>query len=175
MPPAARADSGVLTVSVPADARVFVNGKSTTSTGTQRHFVSRGLRNGYKYAYEVRVEVVRDGRTIDDVKNVELRAGENSRLAFNLGAGEELTTTLTLKVPENATVTLAGAETKSTGELRTFSTNQLAKGQSWSDYLVSVSWEQDGETLVKEEAITLTAGEDRTLEFSSGESKVASR
>jgi uncharacterized protein (TIGR03000 family) len=174
MPPAARANTGVLTVSVPADARVFVNGKATTSTGTQRHFVSRGLRNGFKYAYEVRVEVVRDGATVEDVQTIELRAGENSALAFNLGAGEELTTTLTLKVPENATVTLAGAATKSTGAVRTFSTTQLAKGQSWSDYVVAVEWEQDGEKMVKEEAITLSAGESRTLEFE-GETKVAAR
>jgi uncharacterized protein (TIGR03000 family) len=165
----------VLTVSVPADAKVFVNGKPTASTGTQRHFVSRGLRDGFKYAYEVRVEVVRDGSTLQDVKNVELRAGENSRLAFNMSAAEELTTTLTLKVPENAKVTLAGAETKSTGPVRTFSTNELAPGQTWSDYVVSVEWEQDGETFAKEQAITLKAGEKRTLEFDPSEAKVASR
>jgi uncharacterized protein (TIGR03000 family) len=171
----ARADSGVLTVSVPSDAKVFVNGKATTSIGAQRHFVSRGLRNGFKYAYEVRVEVVRDGRTVEDVKTVELRAGETNRLAFNMSPADELTTTLTLKVPENAKVTLAGAETTSTGSVRTFSTTQLAKGQSWSDYVVAVAWEQDGETVVKEEAITLAAGEKRTLEFDSSEAKVASR
>jgi uncharacterized protein (TIGR03000 family) len=171
----ARADSGVLTVNVPADAKVFVNGKATSSTGSQRHFVSRGLRSGFKYAYQVRVEVVRDGRTVEDAKSVELRAGENSRLAFNMSPAEELTTTLTLKVPENAKVTLAGAETSSTGSVRTFSTTQLAKGQSWSDYVVAVSWEQDGETVVKEEAITLAAGESRTLEFENSEAKVASR
>jgi hypothetical protein len=35
-----------------------------------------------------------------------------------------------------------------------------------------VQWERDGETFVKEEAITLTAGDSRTLEFT-GETKVA--
>jgi uncharacterized protein (TIGR03000 family) len=164
----------VLTVSVPADAKVYVNGKPTTSTGRQRHFVSRGLRGGFKYAYEVRVEVEREGRKVEDVKTVELHAGENSRLAFNLSAAEEVTTTLTLKVPENAKVTLAGAETASTGPVRAFSTKQLAKGQVWSDYVIQVTWERDGETFAKEEAITLTAGDNRTLEFNGAETKVAS-
>jgi uncharacterized protein (TIGR03000 family) len=173
-PPSARADSGVLTVSVPADARVFVNGKATSSTGAVRHYVSRGLRNGYKYAYEVRVEMVRDGRTIEDVKTIELRAGETNYLAFDANRPADVTTTLTLKVPQGAKVTLAGAETASTGAVRVFSTDQLAAGQAWSDYQVQVAWEQNGRTLVKEQTITLTAGESRTLEFASDEAKVAS-
>ena len=168
----ARADSGVLTVNVPADAKVFVNGNQTSSAGARRHYVSRGLQGGYKYAYEVRAEVVRDGRTIEETKTIELRAGENSRLAFDFAA-EDLTTTLTLKVPENATVTLAGAETTSTGPVRIFSTTQLQSGQAWSDYVVRVAWNEDGDTVVKEETLTLNAGETRTLEFGA-DAKLAS-
>jgi uncharacterized protein (TIGR03000 family) len=174
MPPAARADSGVLTVSVPADAKVYVNGKATTSTGSVRHYVSRGLRSGYKYGYEVRVEVQREGRVVDELKTVEMRAGETNRLAFNLSKPAEVTTTLTIKTPENAKVTLAGAETSSTGPVRVFSTKQLSPGQTWSDYTVQVAWEQNGQAFVKEQVISLTAGDVRTLEFVTDEAKVAS-
>ncbi len=174
-PAAARANTGTLTVNVPADAKVYVNGQATTSTGAARSYVSRGLRNGFKYAYEVRAQVVRDGRTIEEVKTIELRAGEVSRLAFDLNAAEAVATTLTLKVPEDAKVTLAGAQTITTGSVRTFSTTQLADGQTWSDYVVQVTWERDGQTFAKEQTITLNAGDNRTLEFGLDGAKVASR
>ncbi len=174
-PAAARADAGTLMVSVPADAKVYVNGKPTTSLGSQRSYVSRGLRSGFKYAYEVRAEVVRDGRKIEEVKTVELRAGEISRLAFDLNPAETVATTLTLKVPDNAKVTLAGAETTSTGPVRTFSTTQLTEGQTWSDYLVQVTWEREGKVYTQEQTITLNAGDNRTLEFGVEGAQVASR
>ncbi len=44
-------DSAMLTVSVPADARVFVNGHATTSTGETRTYISRNLRPGATYTY----------------------------------------------------------------------------------------------------------------------------
>ena len=50
-----------LTVNVPSDARVFVNGAKTTSVGSQRSYVSRGLQAGFNYTYEVRAEVERNG------------------------------------------------------------------------------------------------------------------
>ena len=61
-----RTGQAFLTVSVPADAKVFVNGMATTSTGTTRQYVSRGLASGYSYSYEIRVEVTRDGRIVEE-------------------------------------------------------------------------------------------------------------
>ena len=52
----AAGESGLLTVWVPYDAKVTINGLLTKSTGSKRHFVSYGLRPGYTYKYEVKAE-----------------------------------------------------------------------------------------------------------------------
>lgn len=74
--------SGILTVWVPADAKVIINGMATKSTGSRRQFVSYDLKSGFSYKYEVRAEVVRDGKIVEDTKTVVLTAGANAGLAF---------------------------------------------------------------------------------------------
>jgi uncharacterized protein (TIGR03000 family) len=75
-------DSGVLTVWVPNDAKVTINGLVTKSTGSKRSFVSYGLRPGYTYKYEVKAEVVFEGKVVTDTKLVSLTAGERNGVAF---------------------------------------------------------------------------------------------
>lgn len=75
-------DSGVLTVWVPFDAKVTVNGLETRSTGSRRQFVSYGLKPGFSYKYEVRAEVVRDGKVQEETQTVTLTAGQISAVAF---------------------------------------------------------------------------------------------
>ena len=45
------ARSALLTVSVPADARVYINGKATSSTGSFRQYASPNLSQGKTYTY----------------------------------------------------------------------------------------------------------------------------
>jgi len=75
-------DSGLLTVYVPYEARVFVNGLETQSTGSKRQFVSYGLKPGHSYKYEIRAEVDRDREMIVDTKIVVLRAGDRGYATF---------------------------------------------------------------------------------------------
>ncbi len=82
-------DSVLLTVSVPADAKVFVNGQSTSSTGEVRQYVSSGLQPAAVYGYRVRAEYVRDGKTISEEKTVELTAGQSRSLAFSTAANAQ--------------------------------------------------------------------------------------
>ena len=72
-------------------------------------------------------------------------------------------TRLTLHVPADAKVTLAGVETKQTGEVREFATSKLAAGQSWGEYKVVVETTRDGKTLVEERTINLIGGQDQDL------------
>ncbi len=81
-----RANSGLLTVWVPYDAKVTVNGLPTKSQGSRRQFVSHGLKPGFSYKYVVRAEVVRNGRVIADAKTVVLTAGDRTALAFGFNA-----------------------------------------------------------------------------------------
>jgi len=177
-----RSGSGnaILSVSVPRDAKVFVNGIATTTTGSQRKYLSRGLMPGYRYTYEVRAEVTRHGRRYKDTKVVQIRAGETGDLAFSFGgprpvAAKPLRTSVTLVVPEDAEVTLAGNPTGSTGAVRQFSTTKLLAGQKWSDYMIRVTVDRDGRMQSRERTITLTAGESRTLKFDFGEDRLAAR
>jgi uncharacterized protein (TIGR03000 family) len=76
------ADSGLLTIYVPADAKVTVNGYETKSIGSRRQYVSYGLRTGLSYKYEIKAEIVRDGQLHDDVKTVVITAGSRNTVAF---------------------------------------------------------------------------------------------
>ena len=73
-------------MNVPDDAKIFVNGQPTTSTGSLRQYVSRSLKNGFNYSYEVRAEIVRDGKPVEQVKTINVRAGETATLAFDFPA-----------------------------------------------------------------------------------------
>ncbi len=72
-------------------------------------------------------------------------------------------TRLTLHVPADATVTLAGVETKQTGEVRQFATSKLASGQTWSDYKVVIETTRDGKVQREERSLMLTGGQDQDL------------
>jgi len=72
-------------------------------------------------------------------------------------------TKLTLRVPADAKVTLAGVETKQTGEVRQFATSKLASGQVWSNYTVVVETTRDGQTVREERTLNLTGGQDQEL------------
>jgi uncharacterized protein (TIGR03000 family) len=79
-------DAGLLTVFVPKDAKVIINGAATSSVGSQRQYLSRGLKPEFSYSYEIRVRVVRDGQLREDVRTVTLTAGRSTALVFNLKA-----------------------------------------------------------------------------------------
>ena len=164
---------GMLAVEVPADAKIFVNGQQTSSTGEIRQYISRNLQPGYNYTYEVRAEMVVDGKTVEEVKTVDLKAGEVAKVAFNLAPAAKVETSLTVRVPANAKVYLAGNPTKATGETRVFRTTSLTNGKSWNDYTIKVEIEKEGKTITREEKISLGAGENKELSFDFDSEKVA--
>lgn len=169
-----RAD-GMLAVNVPDDAKIFVNGTATTSTGASRQYVSRDLQAGFNYTYEVKAEVVRDGKTVEQVKSISLRAGQTAELAFDFPAADAVETALTVNVPADAKVYLAGNPTSAKGEKRVYRTTGLANGKAWDSYIVRVEFEQDGQTVTQEKSISLKAGESQELTFPTEVEKVAAR
>jgi uncharacterized protein (TIGR03000 family) len=165
----------MLAVNVPEDAKIFVNGSPTSSTGAARQYVSRDLQTGFSYTYEVKAEVVRNGKTVEQVKSINLRAGQTAELAFDFPAADSIETALTVNVPAEAKVYLAGNPTSAKGEKRVFRTTGLASGNAWDDYIVRVEFEQDGHTVTQEKTISLKAGESQELNFPTEVEKVASR
>ncbi|MCI0332662.1 MAG: TIGR03000 domain-containing protein [Planctomycetes bacterium] len=84
-------------------------------------------------------------------------------------------TRLTLNVPAEAKVTLAGVATKQTGEVRQFSTTKLSAGQVWGDYKVVVEMEKDGQTLREERTLKLTGGQPQELTVNFDSNQLAQR
>lgn len=173
-------DGIMLTVRVPAGAKIMVNGLETSSTGEVRRYISRGLESGYTYNYEVEAVITRDGKEVTETKSARVRAGQSVAMDFDFTDATELNaqkeeakpaTKLTLIVPADAKVFLAGHETKSKGRVREFTTTKL--NSEWADYPVRVEFTQDGETMVKEEMVSLHVGDTRELRFDFEPAKIA--
>lgn len=71
-----------ITVRLPADARLFVNGEACTLTSTTRSFETPRLEAGKDYAYTFKAEVVRDGRTRSEDRRVVFQAGKQVTVDF---------------------------------------------------------------------------------------------
>ena len=162
--------SALLSVKVPAEAKVFVNGRETSSTGIDRDYISRDLRSGARYNYNVRAEFTRDGQIVSEDKSIQLTAGQTASLDFTPGTpsvqtatADSLLTTLVVHVPADAKLFLAGRETKATGEVREFTTTRLNAGSEWTTYAIRAEIERDGQTQVREQSVSLKAGESRDV------------
>jgi uncharacterized protein (TIGR03000 family) len=155
------ADAALLSVKVPAGATIFVNGTKTSATGTMRQYLSRGLAAGKRYEFTVRMTVDRDGQSSEQTKVVSLAAGGRASLSFADASAPK--TSLTLHVPADAKVWLAGNETSSAGATRQFQTTTLAAGQTWRNYEVRVTTVVDGREQVASKVIDLAAGQEIEL------------
>lgn len=147
----------MLTVDVPAGAAIYVNGMKTSATGVVRQFVSRGLVEGKRYEFTVRMTIDRDGQSSEETKVVSLAAGGRSSLSFTAAVAPK--TSLTLHVPADAKVWLAGNVTESAGATRQFQTTTLAAGQAWKNYEIRVATVVDGREQIVSKVIDLAAGQ----------------
>jgi len=81
--------SALLTIWVPAEAKVTINGLATRSTGSKRQYVSFGLKPGFSYKYEVRAAIVREGQIVEEARTISLTAGQRSAVAFGFNKPAE--------------------------------------------------------------------------------------
>lgn len=72
-----------IVVSLPADARLIVDGNTTKSTTDRRTLVTPALQFGSTYIYDMTAEIVREGRTITQTQQVSVRGGETVAVQFN--------------------------------------------------------------------------------------------
>lgn len=83
-----------LSVQVPSDAKLFVDGMETRTSSENRVFDTPPLQRGSSYYYDVRVEIIRAGRTISETRQVVVRAGETASVSFaNVGSPNRETQT----------------------------------------------------------------------------------
>ena len=67
-------------VSLPAEAKLTIDGTATQSTSATRAFASPALEPGQQYYYTLKAEIVRDGKTVSTSRRVAVRAGEETRV-----------------------------------------------------------------------------------------------
>jgi uncharacterized protein (TIGR03000 family) len=81
-PPSSPDNTAHVTVSVPADARIFVDGTPMTSTGPVRQFHSPPLAPGRQYTYNFEARWNDDGREITQKQKVDVSAGAHPNVTF---------------------------------------------------------------------------------------------
>jgi uncharacterized protein (TIGR03000 family) len=75
-------------VELPADATLTVDGSATTSTSATRVFVTPALEAGKTFQYTLSAQVVRDGNVQTVTRQVDVRAGEETRVRLELPTAE---------------------------------------------------------------------------------------
>jgi uncharacterized protein (TIGR03000 family) len=71
-----------LIVEMPADAQLFVDDQAMKTKSAVRTFNTPELEPGQVYYYDLRAEVIRDGKAVTQTRRVLLRAGEVVRARF---------------------------------------------------------------------------------------------
>jgi len=69
-----------IVVTLPADAKLTIDGAATRSTTGVRTFVTPALENGMEFSYTLKAEVVRDGQTFSTEQRVTVRGGAESKI-----------------------------------------------------------------------------------------------
>jgi len=75
-----------LVVSLPAEAKLLIDDTLTISTSGTRVFASPTLEPGKDFAYTLKGELVRDGRTVTTSKQVIVHAGEEIQVELEFPA-----------------------------------------------------------------------------------------
>jgi len=81
-----------ITVNVPADAKITINGAPTTSTSTVRVFATPELTSGTVHYYTFNAEVVRDGKIYTATERVAVEAGANTNISLSPNVGPAVAT-----------------------------------------------------------------------------------
>ena len=169
--------NGYLTVSVPESTKIYVNDKLTKTTGSFRRYKTPGIGAGDSLSYQVKAVFEKDGEKLVQTKVVDLTMGDAKHLDFTFDSTPPPVTVLSLNVPSDADVTLAGNRTNATGPLRLFTTTNLKSGESWKDYKIVVSKKVDGKKVVQTKLVELKAGDslDVSFDFPADSNQIASR
>lgn len=76
------ANAALIEMTVPANAEIWFSGEKTKSTGDFRSFVTPALEKDRKFAYEVRVRWMENGKPMEKVQKLPVRAGDRLSLRF---------------------------------------------------------------------------------------------
>jgi uncharacterized protein (TIGR03000 family) len=80
---------GTIIVSLPAGARLSIDGEATSSTASVRTFATPALKTGRSYHYTLRAEITRNGQTVRTERQVPVSAGQTSRVTMEFPAATQ--------------------------------------------------------------------------------------
>jgi len=176
-------------VRLPADARLFAEGRLLALTSSERTFVTPPLQNGPEYSYTFRAEYLRDGETIARSKTVAVKPGATVTVEFTDGmakaeprkmepAPAKPTSNpktpavpsaldrarITVKLPPGATLYVDGKKNERTEPVREFNTPPLPAGQEFA-YLMKAEVLRDGRPETTTTKVSFRAGEIVTVDL----------
>lgn len=154
-------NEATVVVTLPADARLYVQGSLITQSGPVRRLRTPPL-TGKTNKYTLRMEVERGGKPVEEIQTVELAPGKVTRVHFAEPGSAGSTARINVAVPDNAQLTV---EDKAwpTGQ-RSITTPELAPGATYV-YTLKLERTRDGrkETLTRD--VSFKAGEVVTVNF----------
>jgi uncharacterized protein (TIGR03000 family) len=172
---------GKVFLEMPTDAVVFVN---DTRIETASSYLTQPLESGKEYVLNIEAVVARDGQSVNRVKQLTIRAGDEVRLAFQdmdladasssrTGGGAGGVARITVRVPADARLTVHGVDCPLGSDTRTFDTPALEPGQKYY-YLLKAEVVRDGRTIAQTKRIDFRSGERVTVSFEDLEANVVS-
>ncbi len=158
-------DQARVIVRLPGDAKLYANGHLTTLTSGERDFTTPSLEKGRDFQYAMKIEYVRDGKTITDNQVVKVRAGEVSLVSFvDQARAETVTSKVTVNLPQGAKLFVEDQPRNLPVGVKEFQTPQLQKGVEYT-YSFRAELVKDGKTVAKTQRVMFKAGEPVNVDF----------
>ena len=155
-------DYAILKLKVPVDTKILINDKPTSTTGSLRKYVSKGLEADRDYKYRVTAILERAGKELKESRIISLRPGLDQLVEINFE--QPMVTKLDMRVPIDAKVMLCGKEMAKTGtNKRIFATTSLSKSEIWKDYQIEVEYERDGKLVRESRTLDIAGGKTYTV------------
>lgn len=165
------ADRATVVVQLPADARLWVDGRQADLTSATRSFQTPALEKDRDYFYTVQADATRDGVMRSQSARVLVRAGEVSRVDFgDLRGGARVTPDaaaapahVTVRLPENARLFVDDVPAPRTAR-GGFDTPRLDPGKTYY-YTLRAETTRDGKTRSESRRVELQAGRQVEVDF----------
>lgn len=89
VPPPPGPVPALVTIFIPADAKLLFSGVAAVGTGEVRTFMTPPLEPNQDYGYEMTAEVIKDGRVYRQTKTVIVHANDRTDVQFNVNELKE--------------------------------------------------------------------------------------
>jgi uncharacterized protein (TIGR03000 family) len=168
-----------ITVRLPADAKLTVDG-APTSTGTaERLLRSPPLEPGREFSYILQAETVRNGTTYTSTRKVPVRAGQPSAVDFGdlsdgVARAPDAPAEVTVKLPADAKLFVDGQPYAETGAVRRIQSPPLPAEKPFV-YTLRAEWQQDGQARAETRQVDVAAGKKVEVDFTRPAPSAAAR